>query len=146
MRKTATLIALAVAMTALMGATGNGCSSSAPNGDHTTVPAKAPGRCETTLNVARELSRVVGVFGFDCKGVAVLTVNVSLLWRDPHGDGSYDPQKTLPAVNSALQASPVIVSAPCLTGTWKLRIYGEEMGAKASIPVDTKSAEVDIAC
>lgn len=111
MKKAATVIAFAVAVTALMGATGKGCSGSAPNGgDHITVPAKAPGRCMTNLTVSQELDRIVGAMGFICEGAAVLTVNVSSLTREP--DGSFDPKATLRAVNSALETSPVVVSTP----------------------------------
>lgn len=136
MKKAAIVIALAVAVPLLMGATGKGCSSGSGGGQPPVqqAPAQQPGKCVAALGVTHVGGEVIGGMGFRCSGSALLTVKMWLLY-DKHGDGSFDLAGPRREVNSVTDTSPALFSVPCQTGWWKVRVQGIETGVGAELEV-----------
>ena len=68
------------------------------------------------------------------------------LLYDRQGHGSFDTVGPGRTVNSVTDLSPVLVTTPCQTGWWKLRIQGTETGAAAEQEVRGASEVVRVDC
>ena len=147
MKKAAIVIALAVAVPLLMGATGKGCSSGSGSGQPPVqqAPAQQPGKCVVALGVTHVGGEVIGGMGFRCGGSALLTVKMWLLY-DKHGDGSFDLAGPRRLVSSVTDVSPALLTAPCQTGWWKVRIEGTETGVGAELKARGVSKVVHVIC
>lgn len=103
------------------------------------APAAANGECALGKPVVlHTLGGVSGSVSYQCAGAAVLTVTLFLTY-----DGGTAAKAT---VSSAIDPTAAVVSAPCRTGTWRLRYAGEVRGVGAALPVGGWSNPVEIVC